>query len=287
VTVLLTLALAAGLQLAPPSTTVDEPITRPTIVYPADAKKARIEGSVQLQIHVDPTGHVTAVQALDGPVALRQAAIDAYTHAAYKPLLTNGKPAPAVITTSVAFHLQELPPDTDQKLAAAFAPLHVACQNDYATKSPDAVASCQQALDMANRFSPTFLPNEHATAYNDLVLALIAVKGNAQALRLGDQAVDFFLDPNPARTHHSPAAATAYITRAEIRYTVDNYKGTEADCIATEEIVRTLLQDESEVDKSANYRQQLRETMLLHAAAEDHMHRPDKAKKLREQAKYI
>ena len=62
-----------------------------------------------------------------------------------------------------------------------------------------------------------------------------------------------------------------------------------ADCLAAEEIIHTLLNDGSQddVDKAANYRQELRETMLLHAVVLEHMDRKAEAKKLRDEAKYI
>ena len=117
------LLLAFQTQTAPAKAPIqDEPLTVPAIAYPADAKKARFQGTVQLQIDVDATGHVTAVQALSGPIPLRQAAIDAYAHATYSPILVNGKPAPAIITTSVNFTLKALPPDTDLRTEWHFGP---------------------------------------------------------------------------------------------------------------------------------------------------------------------
>ena len=290
--VFLPLALAFFQAAAPAPVPIhDEPLTKPVVVYPADAKKARIEGTVTLQINVSPTGQVTSVEALSGPIALRQAAIDAYAHESYPPLITNGKPTPAIITTAVAFKLNELPPDTDQQLDRAFAPLHTNCQVLSSRKDPTAPDVCRQALDMANRFSPNFERDVHATAYNDLVLALSSVKRNKEATDLANQSIDLFVDSDPVHTVHSSAAATATITRAEIRYLTDNYRGAESDCVAAEEIIRTLLHDElqseAEVDRSANYRQQLRETMLLHAVALEHQGKKSEANKLREQAKYI
>ncbi|WP_162538605.1 energy transducer TonB [Granulicella sp. WH15] len=280
-------AQAVSAQPSAAATLNDEPITPPSVVYPEEAKKARIQGVVVLEINVSAKGEVIGVRAVSGPEPLRQAAVDAYRHAAYRPLLTDGKPTPAIITTSVNFNLKELPPDTDQKIDAAFEPLHARCQTLSAQNSADAVAACQEALAMANRFSPRFETGVHATAYNDLVLALIAAKRKPEASQLGEEAVSRFVDLNPDVMHHSPAAATAFITRAEIRSLTNNLRGAEKDCLAAEEIIRSLLQNEAEVDKSANYRQQLRETMLLRAAVLDEQHKTSQAKKLREQARYI
>jgi TonB family protein len=132
----------------------DEPLSVPAIAYPADARQARIQGSVQLQIEVDATGHVTAVTALGGPIPLRQAAIDAYSKATYRPILVHGKPAPAIVTTSVNFTLKELPPDTDALVDAQFKPLQANCeqlaQAPDTAKTPEALEACRKALDMAS-----------------------------------------------------------------------------------------------------------------------------------------
>jgi TonB family protein len=295
--ILIAALLLASLQAAAPIQTVpiqDEPLTVPAIAYPPDAKKARIQGAVQLQIDVDATGHVTAVQALSGPIPLRQAAIDAYQQATYRPILVGGKPAPAIITTSVNFALKELPPDTDQLVDAQFKPLQANCeqlaQSPTTAKSPEALAACRKALDMASHFSPGFELEAHATAFNDVVLILIADGKKStflpEADLLAGQAID--LVSNVAHdSPHRPAVAVAYITRCEVRSLAGDLKGAASDCAIAEETLTTLLHDYPENERAGNYRVQLRETLQLHAIIAQRAHHPVDAKKLRERADSI
>ena len=292
----LTLALLAALRVqaavpaaAPIQAPIqDEPLTPPHVVYPAEAKHARIEGTVQLQINVDAAGHVTEVHALGGPVPLRQAAIDAYSQASYRPILVQGHPAPAIITTSVRFKLNELPPNTDQLVDAQFRPLQARCQQLAQQKDPDTLAACRIALDMASHFiTPTFDLEAHATAYNDVVLILIADGKKSKDLPeggvLADQAVDLVnltVHDNP----HTPAVAVAYITRCEVRSLAGELKGAAADCAVAEETLTTLLHDYPENDRSANYRVQLRETLLLHSVIADRDHHELEARRLKNRA---
>jgi len=282
---ILALALLFSLQTQAPIQ--DEPLSVPAITYPAEAKKARIQGSVQLQINVDATGHVTEVHALGGPIPLRQAAIDAYSHAAYRPILVAGRPAPAIITTSVNFTLNELPPDTDQLIDAQFKPLQANCQQLSNEHSPDALTACRKALAMASHFSATYDLEAHATAYNDVVLLLIAdgkkSKDLPEAGVLADQAIDLVsltVHDNP----HTPAVAVAYITRAEVRSLAGDLKGSASDCAMAEETLLTLLHDAPENERAGNYRVQLRETLLLHAIVADRDHHPLDARRLRHRA---
>ena len=285
--VTLALLLASFQAVAPIQ---DEPLTVPRVVYPADAKKARIQGSVQLQINVDATGHVTEVHALGGPIPLRQAAIDAYAQATYRPILVKGLAAPAIITTTVDFNLQELPPDTDQLVEKQFDPLQRNCQQLAQQKAPEALATCRQALEMASHFSQRFDLERHATAYNDVVLLLIAPGKKSPDLPeagvLADQAVNLVnldVHDNP----HTPAVAVAYITRAEVRSLAGDLKGSAADCAMAEETLLTLLHDAPENERAGNYRVQLRETYLLHAIVVDRDHHPLGARTLRKRASLL
>jgi TonB family protein len=284
-------------QAAPVAPINDEPLSVPAIVYPAEAKKSRIEGTVQLQINVDATGHVTQVQALGGPIPLRQAAVDAYSQATYRPIMVKGKPAPAIITTSVNFALKELPPDTDQLIDAQFKPLQAHCeelaQSPATAKSPDALDACRKALDMASHLSPGYDLEAHATAYNDVVLILIADGKKSPSLPEADilagQAIDLVKPfANDARSAaHQPAVAVAYITRCEVRSLAGDLKGAAADCANAEETLTTLLHDYPENERAGNYRVQLRETLQLHAIIAQRDNHPNEARKLRQRADSI
>jgi TonB family protein len=305
--ILATLLALTLLQSAQQAPVPDEPLTLPAIVYPAEAKAARITGTVHLQINVDPTGRVTAVEALDGPVQLRQAAIDAYRQATYKPLLKDNRPAPAIVTTAVNFSLSEAPPTTDQQVDAKFQPLHARCKQLSDAKDPGALPACRQAVAMGERFSPGAELEARANAYNDLVLLLIAsgkYDGSGKPVPnpnlpeagiFADKAVTL-VDSTAAEDPHKPAVAIAYITRAEVRSLAGDLPGAAADCGVAEETLTTLLADQgkkapspleqTENERAGNYRVQLRDTLLLHAVVLDRQHKTREAKALRARAEH-
>ena len=288
---LLVLAGMLGAQVsAPVSVQVDEPIFVPKIVYPSEAKRARIQGVVELQVAVDAQGNVTEAHALSGPIPLRQAAVDAYAGAKYKPLMKGGRATPATVTTAVNFALQELPPDTDWLVERQFLPLHAACQQESRMKAAEAMATCRKALEMAARFSPGAELEARVTATNDLVLLMITDGRKSTQLEeaevLADASIALIEQAGKASAH-TPAVAIAYISRAEVRSLADKLQAAESDCVEAEETLQTLLRDQDENERTANYRSQLRETMLLHAVILDRQHRGREASKLKERAKQI
>jgi TonB family protein len=258
----------------------DEPITPPTIVYPAEAKQKRIQGTVELEIKVSETGRVTAVRALSGPEELRQAAIDAYSLASYKPLLRAGKPIPAVITTKVDFSLHEAPPSPDELVAKKFEPVHEQCETLERAKDPGALAACQQALEIAGRFTPTGQMVAHAVAYNDVAMVLLAEGKKKEAAAIGEDAVTRVADAYP----DSLAAANAYITRAETRSRTGDTKRSIADCTEAERILRGLLEQQQAPYLAADMKAQLKGVLRLHAVVLRKSYQGSKAKALEDEA---
>lgn len=282
-----------------------EPLTRPSISYPADAKAAHITGTVHLEIHVDAAGRVTEVNALDGPQQLRPAAIEAYLRVAYKPLLKNDIPTPAIVTTAVNFTLSDAPPTNDMEVDKLFQPLHRNCQQLSLNRDPTALAACRKALAMGERFTPGAELEARATAYNDVVLLLIAAGKKStdlpEAGLLADQAVSL-VNTLAKASPHAPAVATAYITRAEVRSLAGDLKGSEADCFVAENVLATLLQDqgkrdtlildpakldEIENERAGTYRVQLRDTYLLHSVVLQRDHKAKDAKLYQNKADHI
>ena len=269
----LLLAFSLLLQTAPAAALAPilhvEPLTLPSIVYPAQARANRVQGTVHLEIAVDPTGHVFGVKAIDGPEPLRQAAIDAYAKATYKPLLTNGLAGPAVVTTAVNFSINEAPPEPGQSLTKQFLAQQGLCQQLSNAKAADAPAACRQAVATSHEFAPGAELEARATSLNDLVLLLIADGKKsthlAEAAMLAEQALDLVAGSSP----HSPAIAVAYVTRAEVRSLQGDLPGAASDCDVAEEALTTTLTDDPENERAGRYRVQLRETYLLHAIVLD------------------
>jgi TonB family protein len=84
-------------------------------VYPAEAKKAGVEGTVILAVKTDAAGKVQDTMILRSIPALNQAAIDAVKQWVYEPLIVNGIPRPVVFTVTVFF--QNPDKDKTKKIA--------------------------------------------------------------------------------------------------------------------------------------------------------------------------
>lgn len=78
--------------------------TRPT--YPATARQSGIQGTVTVAAYIDESGKVAGAWALNGPMLLRQAAVDAVKQWKYSPATADGKPVSSKITVGVEFRLQ-------------------------------------------------------------------------------------------------------------------------------------------------------------------------------------
>jgi TonB family protein len=76
-------------------------------IYPAEAKKAGIEGVVILEATTDLYGRIAGVKVLRSVPALDQAAMDAVKQWVYEPMIIDGKPRPVVFTVTVGFNLDD------------------------------------------------------------------------------------------------------------------------------------------------------------------------------------
>jgi len=75
-------------------------------VYPEEARKAGIEGTVLLEATTNEKGDVVKVQVLKSVPQLDQAAIDALRQWKYAPYLVEGKPTGIVFTVTIRFALK-------------------------------------------------------------------------------------------------------------------------------------------------------------------------------------
>ncbi len=100
----------AGAPEAPPVPGLVEPpvlVSRVEPSYPELARRAGVEGTVELEISIDATGRVTEVEVVRGlPLGLSQAAADAVKRWAYRPARAASGPVPARKTIRVQFQLQ-------------------------------------------------------------------------------------------------------------------------------------------------------------------------------------
>jgi periplasmic protein TonB len=73
--------------------------------YPAEAKRARIEGTVVIEATVNEDGSVSRAKVISGHPLLVNAAIDAVQQWKYEPTSLNGKPVAVILTAKVTFAL--------------------------------------------------------------------------------------------------------------------------------------------------------------------------------------
>jgi protein TonB len=88
----------------PASILMRNAIASPPPAYPSLARSQRIEGDVLLQASVDEGGRVETVVVVNGPEALRSAAMDALSNWRFSPYVVDGRPVP--IRTLVDFHFK-------------------------------------------------------------------------------------------------------------------------------------------------------------------------------------
>jgi len=84
---------------------VERLLTKVNPKYPADAKKARIQGTVVLDAVIGKTGQVENLKVVSGPSELQQSALDAVRQWTYKPYLWNGNPIEVETTIKVIYTL--------------------------------------------------------------------------------------------------------------------------------------------------------------------------------------
>jgi TonB family protein len=72
-------------------------------VYPEEAKKAHIQGTVVLQVTINEKGEVWEVRPISGHVLLKDAAINAVRQWRYQPTEVDGVPVPVIATVTVMF----------------------------------------------------------------------------------------------------------------------------------------------------------------------------------------
>ena len=72
-------------------------------VYPAQARQARLEGVIALDIIVGRDGSIISMKALNGPEVLARAAMDALRWWKFEPYRVNGDPAVVETTVAVEF----------------------------------------------------------------------------------------------------------------------------------------------------------------------------------------
>jgi TonB family protein len=75
--------------------------------YPAEAKAARIQGTVKLGVLIGTDGHVHDLALISGDPALAPTASDSVRQWVYRPTLLNGQPVEVVTIVDINFTLEK------------------------------------------------------------------------------------------------------------------------------------------------------------------------------------
>ena len=78
----------------------------PSPRYPENAKRLRVSGLVTVEVVIDETGKVISAQAIGGPEALRDVAVQAALHARFSPTKLSGQPVKVAGLIHYKFALQ-------------------------------------------------------------------------------------------------------------------------------------------------------------------------------------
>ena len=102
---------SAGLPAPPAAPVSGGKIVAPRLIhsvpvaYPAIANSNHVEGDVEVQTVIAPTGRVQSAKAISGPVLLRDAAVRAVRQWIYAPATLDGKPISIQYIVKIRFHL--------------------------------------------------------------------------------------------------------------------------------------------------------------------------------------
>jgi TonB family protein len=82
-------------------------VTKVNPVYPADAKKNKVSGSVVLAATIGKDGAVEKLRIVSGPSVLQKPSLDAVRQWRYQPYLLNGNPIEVKTTITIVYSLSE------------------------------------------------------------------------------------------------------------------------------------------------------------------------------------
>jgi protein TonB len=80
-------------------------ISSTRLTYPPSARQTAIQGTVTVLATVEANGTVSSAKALNGPLLLRQAAVDSVKQWKYSPGSIDGRPNTQEVTVAVEFKL--------------------------------------------------------------------------------------------------------------------------------------------------------------------------------------
>jgi TonB family protein len=245
------LFLLSALLLSLPSvsqTTAPVPVTppeagQPHVIkhsppdYPPIAKAAHVQGSVQLQVEVDPSGHVVATKTISGPPMLVGAAIECVRKWVYEPFDSASNPAVKITKVTINFSLDD---GDDIKILLHYSPLASACSAAANSGAPtdEQAAACKKAADVADKF-PKGRVAERRVAY---IFASTAFRRN-KAVVVVEQGHD-----------DASGSGAAYACRAQAEGELNDMVSADRDLTRAEDFQRSVIDGMNKSDTASTQR---------------------------------
>ena len=233
-------------------------VDRPLPAYPPIARAAHVEGTVRVQIQIDPAGHVVQQTVLSGPAMLVGAATDALAEWTFSPFLVDGKPSTVSTYVDIPFGLHDPELLRVDRLRGPLFQLNRDCSDllQAKGKAEKAAEKCREAADEALK-----VPEDKIFLSTRLRLAAMAYERSGQfslSLQYADRAV---------ATAGPRDKVGAYEIRSQCRAANRDVAGAESDAAAAEDLVRSIPNKTLADGKpSPQYQAELKAALQLHAA---------------------
>jgi TonB family protein len=288
---ILTLQLNAVSQPADYPHPVDEETVRknllvhPEPLYPPIARAARVQGTVEISVVIDPAGRIRSEKVLSGPAMLQQAALDAVRKWTFTPFRLNGAPATISAMLTIPFQIDkpgEGPSKEQQEAAQAWFSVSDKCRNALqANNLDDSLNYCKLSLDLAMKAGDTNSSDQLGLMLSHQYYghALILDGKAPEALTEENTAVEESkkwlkqTDEEYAMPFFWRAIAEAHLGLADAAF---------SDLTIAEETLRRAIARLPEMSKT--YSQYLAGILKTHAMWLDQVGRPEEAAKLRTEA---
>jgi TonB family protein len=287
----LAVELTAAAQPADYPHPVDEMTARkkmlehPEPLYPPIARAARVQGTVEIAVVINPAGKISSEKVLSGPAMLQQAALDAVHKWTFTPFLLNGAPVTVSAVFSIPFQIDkpgEGPTKEQEAAAQAWFPVSEKCRNALqASNADDSLNYCKQALDFATKAGDT--------NSSDQLGLMLSHQYYGHALILSGKPNEALIDENTAVEESKKwlketdqEYAMPFFWRAMAEARLGQADATFADLQIAEETHRRAIANLPDMKKP--YSQTLASILRMHANFLDQVGRTEEAAKLRAEA---
>ncbi len=247
--------------------------------------KEKISGLAVLQVDVDVSGTVTAVEEVSGPHALTSVFADEMKRLSFVPFKQNG--LPVCVRFTIRWVSRNYVRETGPEFAGRdqFYGLFKKCTASAAsgTTPPELAAICQRAADAGDPLRPDYFGRDKRAAYVLAATALMRDDRANLALPYAQKAVataDLGFDDVAGK-------AAAYGVRGQARGLTGDLHGADEDLSKAEELERATFEVPRKPELKAFDKHALRSMLGFHAVVLTALSRKPEADRLRDEAKKL